>query len=1703
ADGDRGRDFSTVRLYVADQQSRPPTEAPPSVDAWDGAPTAPHRHAVINVVGPGVLETRADPNTVQPIGVSWTRVGSDMMIDTGTLALVDGGHEPDGRITVPPGEHTYTFVSDSPSSLRFRVTRAGSSMHVAPELTSAAMYMGGDDGSEAPLEADISGNARYGGVVRLRSRLLIPEARVLDERSYAVRYALLDARGNALDSGRYSVPVAPAPASYFADRLDVVPSASHAFDLALPARAVTLRVTSPDPVAFAFYASAPGERVVEVAASTTRSPVVRQECGSGPRDWFAFRPTAFDALTAAGRRLSLRYPCRHWREASSPSDSDQAPVLVARAVTPVVSHSKVVLLERVAAEDRASVGSDATFHEWPAGDAAIVTVADYVHPANPHPTPVSVVARGPAGRALPEALDVDDGAPESRAAVRRDGIWTLAHVEQGKRAFALRDGSGPLYVNRPPVDARPRTEWRRRTCYRLAGDGPLYVTMRKAAGRRATLNCVVYAREPRDRVVTVSAARAPDGAPPAPPVKYRLSEWETTDGFAPSTDAPYSHRVTLRPRIAADMPDGDYTLKLDLAAGAEVATRFVVMEDAAVIVGRRDPVVLNVVGPGTLLIDGEQAARLRVDMLAASGSRTSLSRTVDPEQLAAAPIPAGLVTVEVRSLQPATHVRMTLDGAAAVPAGRYALAPDREATPLRSDTLRQTYYRASAFDPARIPVEAGDVVRVGARSVAPGAVDIGAHTVRFGMADPASGVAGGTLDIAMSDARVVANINGVREEIAAEARGYIRVRATGFLRVWTDSGRSLLRFARLTADLPSTSYIAPPDEGARDIDALIDRVSAWETTPPLNAERLYHDGDVVSVVTPRLLARTAESNREAAPVWKWATLRPEATLARAIALEPVGLHARRTAYSIGSAFHAVSRGAAVELATHDLAGDVRVAYSRSSSRPATLTLSVNGVTHMSQPVAEAAGVVPVYGVPAGSPSVSIDIDPWDTDAALFVTHVAEVAASRAWMRRSYDVLPADGAATYHVRKPAADAVSVNVAGHVRPREGSPPTLDVTLRRTGGTAPDPIASLGRTATTRRYVFRPQGDPARETVFVPSSGSGEGLQPLGTFQIPLGVDLAPGEYAIDIRLAGADEGWLRLFVSDGTPDIIAPGGEMVVNLVGPGWLMADADNAVEVEQLTATGATRRKAVGGNGAARVRVERGPLTVTVRNPGAHAAALQLAVSDPASMDPGRGWPRPALAGGWAPISPRTVTQAYQRVAAGATANVSLPNDDGAPLTVRLTARAPADTSADGRAARIAYGFSDARGGELGGGTFTVAPGVDPQASGHERLSPTSVRYVRPPAGATHMSVSPERPVYIRAHARGDDTTATYSVPRAVDPSGGGVNTVAPTSKSDWTELAVDGGAGAVRFRVARPYVRRPTVGQMSPRSAVGVALTPEDTPTTLRVLEFSADASNAPASPTTYAAAPFNKDVLIDVVNHDAPDSDVPTTVRLLYGLGPQSEGTAPQIALLLDGRPLATHAPVTGIGRLLASGIAPGRHVLRIEAEEESLGTGRVAYIDQATVSVAHSRTLRLRTVHMPEPGRAMLVSVPKATEEPVTLNIVVTPIGSADRPVADVWVRAVVERPPVGGPARAHTALAREYHVAAESSSNIVMDGARYAPGVPRTCLLTLREDMPPGRHIVRVEILDRGTAAVRFFMMTEQAERDRVRTWRVSTDAGGD
>ena len=118
------------------------------------------------------------------------------------------------------------------------------------------------------------------------------------------------------------------------------------------------------------------------------------------------------------------------------------------------------------------------------------------------------------------------------------------------------------------------------------------------------------------------------------------------------------------------------------------------------------------------------------------------------------------------------------------------------------------------------------------------------------------------------------------------------------------------------------------------------------------------------------------------------------------ALEAVDFSLRETAYAVGSAYFPVRQGAPVELDTHALAGDVRVAYSRPEPSPATLTVRVNGAVHTSQPVTDASGVVAVYGLPAGTPSVSVEVEPWTSDATLFITHLRDGPSRRGRTRRA-------------------------------------------------------------------------------------------------------------------------------------------------------------------------------------------------------------------------------------------------------------------------------------------------------------------------------------------------------------------------------------------------------------------------------------------------------------------------------------------------------------------------------------------------------------------------------------------------------------------------------------------------------------------------------------------------------------------------------
>ena len=208
AEGNPGRDFTIVRAYVAFPESRPSGVA--TAERWDGATTAPNRHTVINVRGPGTVRLRGDPAAEDPVGIEWARVGSDARTERGGFAIGPGGIA-SSDITIPAGEHTVTFAATASTALQFYVVQGGTSARVEPETGVVAMYLGQSGELGPAIEADISANALSGGVVRVRSRVLIPSSPGAEGLTYSVRYSMLDTRGVVVSSGSYSVDSAHAP----------------------------------------------------------------------------------------------------------------------------------------------------------------------------------------------------------------------------------------------------------------------------------------------------------------------------------------------------------------------------------------------------------------------------------------------------------------------------------------------------------------------------------------------------------------------------------------------------------------------------------------------------------------------------------------------------------------------------------------------------------------------------------------------------------------------------------------------------------------------------------------------------------------------------------------------------------------------------------------------------------------------------------------------------------------------------------------------------------------------------------------------------------------------------------------------------------------------------------------------------------------------------------------------------------------------------------------------------------------------------------------------------------------------------------------------------------------------------------------------------------------------------------------------------
>lgn len=1716
AEGRKDRDYFLRPLYLAR------TEPPPAEEDPYGGVTrflvSDRRFVAVNVRGVGTI--RVEVTFPEELGISsrrGLRLEVERLDEDGGMGWQTKWVEVRSSlglcyVTVPPGLHTFLFRSDGPAAIRIYVDDprmcvegaqrsnllavSGRWVELEPHTFGATYYLSVGPG-DIPILADVGYNARFGGAVRIATRLRL-EGKDVSPQRYEVFYDLLDAQGNQVRVGHYEATALPAPFEYYEAEVlnpDVVPSAPDFYQVPIPPNARTLRVRTSRVAEVAFYAQdVLRERVYRVPTKEERSrDVIFFDCENPPdKEWRYFRPENCDDLNRQSRAVGVRWFCRALRRKSDERRSvrlyDVDPLV--RVLRPETRVEGVELFERFS--EASDAADDMTFFEVEGGVSFRTRFVDLENPHHRLPVGFEVVRDRPFER--PPRLWLDGEVFLPVVVPQNRGRYLLDEIPQGIRTVRFEDDSGArLLVNRDPGPGA-KSFWKRRLAYRMTK--PVFVTVSKRGYASQTLNVIVYAKDASARRLTVQIANPPPLLP-GPEFAwqkrtYQLDVWESCDVFDPQTGERYTHRVTVFIPFSEAFPPREYFLRLSLTG--EGLGRFFVVEDEPFVVTPTRDAVLNLIGPGNLWVrwDGAlRGSRLRSVRWNVFGESVVervpfIAGTIFPE--AHLSVPSGLHTylLNVEGVEEA-GLFFYVDRPDEMRLGRTPLLTASRRTGLRSRVVPETsvgrFYvtRQETVLPLEFEVPEGVVsFRVEVRRL--DAVSISEGKVFYEVVDAENRrLSVGTISVEVPSPVRTEFGEGLSRSISGVGYGYVRVPFGGKrLFVVADDPKTLLALSAQRSDFLWDAYL--PEDSVSTTVRVGDSAHTrqWFPLTPENHDVFFFERRWVDVVIQKV-AVEPEEILPSTPVRFWKAFvprgipKPDLEVMEPLDPKTEDEQTLLVADVWATHWYEIPLNEGVEWNLRNLPGfrmetrDVPISYV--CRVPVRLSVWREGIFHAAFDLSPPSGTVTLRGMPVGSGKVECRVEP--EGCRLFAwLNEGEISSSTAWSKRGYCRLEPKGSMTVEMEKPSAAPYSVNVVGYVvgGTRESRIP-LRVRVE------PERLATSSDrlTLTERVYYLFSQGISQGVPLARDVSTLGEPFR----FVVALQGDVGVGKVRLVLTWEAEGVGYFRFFGSDEENVFYEPGEVAVLNVVGPGSLRIVSSEGVGGDRLRATLLTPDGVAFASDLALSASETevslplpaSGVTVRVENLATHRMGLRFFVGE-------------------AEVRPRYQRQSYYISYPASPVTVTLPSSFRDEQTLRVTVRK--SLSGLPETIRLRYRLLDAEGKELRSGSYSLV--LVP--SGEGEISKAAWLYIEATSEVAQVELLADEEVFYRLHRRLSGVVREVILP---DKGAEDVRIRLPvTGSTEWEPVepmeevlwARRGRTRDVWEPVALISATREwgsLVGSFSGGVAVAEVLEPLRSDDVLFVMEpvLPQGEKEIVLGPATFFRIRPNRNVMLSVGEPEAPS--LPVDVRLFYRL-PTIEGQRWPCSLrvFLDESEVVELPLVVSQGFVTIPDVVPGFHRLRASSSCE----GIELYVNQTPSSEAIP--WKLRTVHTIAFDEPVTLLVEKREREVVNLNVVVYPEPEASEVTLWATIDEGIRQGHVEEVSEDFTPFRRRYHLPVALSTAFYLNRQEETPGMPQTFLIPLQNDLVPGVHRVKLGI-ESGARRVRarFFILRRGEISDQV------------
>ncbi len=693
----------------------------------------------------------------------------------------------------------------------------------------------------------------------------------------------------------------------------------------------------------------------------------------------------------------------------------------------------------------------------------------------------------------------------------------------------------------------------------------------------------------------------------------------------------------------------------------------------------------------------------------------------------------------------------------------------------------------------------------------------------------------------------------------------------------------------------------------------------------------------------------------------------------------------------------------------------------------------------------------------------------------------------------------------------------------------------------------------------------------------------------FIIGLQDDLDVGKYAIHFELIGQSSGMLRFFFSEDAPFVLKKGQFAALNLFGSGNLKIEALNqsvtqSLRITQLAATGEVVTENISlpppddfGISASNIKILPGFVTVRIENTNRNDISLRFYVDHaPEMLVDNVSFPPLTDGQPWTRIEPNVGTYNYFRASPSdgfdtplATQpkglEILLPQNQKGHQTLRITSRIPNEIN-DKTLQRcyVDYQIFDNIGHKIAEGDFTIEAarsndtfyypkqfrigsrnGIDSSEAPSEAV----YRYVELPQNAAVLKFYSEKNIDFRFHRRLSDVERITYLPEDYVSSPKKVQLRdKATSERGW-EVIIPANhkilariGKIVKIETQKQLIVHPKEEEVELTKKVAKTLSPDDYDEKVYIFEpyQVIDQSEIEPSTATYCRLPLDENILLDIVNYDSPNAQVPTNIQLFYKFplslktrdmlsNPISErserprkfreangGEAPRngrpfIAVFVDTKRFVEFPIMSPQGRFVIPPIQPGPHQFRVENQGQNPidADGVEFFINQLPEDLTSASIWKRRTVYTLTDEKPLVISLVKPSRKPITLNVVTCYdneedtarilANSATRFTILVTIDNGIRTASPNQPSTQYTALIRKYDIKNQPSSAFYVNKNGIKPGQAQTFFVPLYDDIPPGRHQLSFKLLSGKSAKIRVFIMESDGIEEKVKFWKESTD----